>query len=58
MYLIGLDLGQGIWSKVIKWSSLGGKYNEVAQTVNSGAKQLATMQQVAEVYLTLVQSCS
>ena len=29
MYLIGLDLGQGIWSKVIKWSSLGGKYNEL-----------------------------
>ena len=28
MYLIGLDLGQGIWSKVIKWSPLGGKCNE------------------------------
>ena len=29
MYLIDLDLGQGIWSKVIKWSPLGGKYNEL-----------------------------
>ena len=31
---------------------------EVAQTVNSGAKKLATMQQVAEVYLTVVQQMS
>ena len=29
MYLIGLDLGQGVWSKVIKWLPLGGKYNEL-----------------------------
>ena len=29
VYLISLDLVQGIWSKVIKWSPLGGKHNEL-----------------------------
>ena len=28
MYLVSPDLDQGIWSNVIKWSPLGGKYNE------------------------------
>ena len=34
MYLIGLGLGHGIWSKVIKWLLLGRKYNALHPLFN------------------------